>query len=1304
VERLEERFDLHEKVGEGATGTVVRATDRRTGQLVAVKILHPAGIERERLTREVEAIRRLQHAAIVSYVGHGETSQGVPYLAMEWIEGENLAERKDPTRIPDAAAVEIVAQAAEALAKAHAAGIVHRDIKPGNLLYLPGEPPRIKIVDFGLAIFAESAMLTRPGALVGTPNYMSPEQVRGSREVDGRADLYALGAVLFELLTGQPPFDGPTAVAILVKVVLEEPPRLSLLRSEPVAPGIEEAVYRAMRKRPEDRFQSGREMAQALRAALRGEGGGARRRRSRMSRVVAVLLASGGEDVAQIALDNGAAAETLQGGSVVAAFGLGQTRGDETVRAARTAMRIRARHPKARLALASGLAHVSEGTVTGEVVDVAAALLGRARPGEIRLDTESVGVLGERFELLPAGDDRVLGAERVTPAVRRVVGVATPTLGRDAELRALELVYERVEREKAARSALVVGPAGIGKSRLLAELLKGIGMRERPPSVLSCRGDPVRASAFAALSQALRRAIGMRDGDPPGAQRALLEARLSATLSGDELAHSRLFLSELVGLPEHGPAAEPGGALGAARANPGLLHRQIRAALAAMVRGEAADRPFVIVVEDLQWVDHDTIKTVGWLLQWAQAPLFVVGLTRPDAQQVGWAALGGSRGTLVELGPLSIDDMLELARLTLGDRMAELTQSGRFKPVDVGRTASGSGSGPRPKTAQRTGPGDRIDETRLRRVAARAGGNPLFLEEMVRALARGDRGRLPATVQAIVQAELDRLGHDAREAAKLASVFGMSFWDRALGDLAQALPELVEDEIVVPRKKSRFADAQEYGFRNAPMVEGAYALIDDSERARLHRHARRWLETAGEEDATVLAHHAAVAGDHGEAAALYERGSEAALDAGFFAVCVRFASKGLEHAADQTARARLHLLRARAQRRLGGGGTLDHDAALAAATLPRGSIEHAQAVWEIAATLRAQGRFAEALREVDTALAAPDAPAAAQVLLLAQRSYLQVEIGRVDEAIELADRACTIAEQQGRMHTEEHRKALSARAFALSHHGDLARALAAHEALVREAIESDDPLAVATGRANAGYVLTSLGRYKEAITTLEEAERVAASVDAVTVLGFVLENLGPPLARVGRIEEAIAKARRAIAIGEEHKEPRLVAAGYLSLATLLLERGNPTDGTEALKAAGRAQAAAEPFPSVRCEAHAVRARAFLAAGNAGAARTLVATAMQLLDDPGCAGVRADLVRLVEAEVALALGRDDDADHAIREAYRAVDARLGAIKTPRDREIVRRTVPEVRRILELYDERLGDRTGPQDTVTETVRGG
>ena len=1288
MERLEDRFDLHEKVGEGATGTVVRATDRRTGETVAVKILHQAGIERERLAREIAAIRRLQHPAIVKYVCDGETAGGIPFLAMEWVDGDNLAERKDPTRILDRDALEIVAQAADAVGRAHAAGIVHRDIKPGNLLYLADDPPRIKIVDFGLAIFAESALLTRPGALVGTPNYMAPEQVRGSREVDGRADLYALGAVLFELLTGQPPFEGPSAVAILVKVVLEEPPRLHLLRREPISAAIEEVVGRAMRKRPEDRFQSGREMAQALRAAMRGDGTAVRKRRSRVARVVAVLLASGGEGVEEIATDNGAVATTLQGGAVVATFGLGQTRGDEAVRAARTAMRIRAKNPRARLAIASGVAHVSEGTVTGEVVDVAAALLGRARSGEIRLDTESVGVLGERFELLPAGDDRVLGTERAVPAVRRVVGVATPTLGREAELRTLELVYDRVERERTPRAVLVVGAAGIGKSRLLAELLKGVGSRDKPPVVLSCRGDPVRASSFAALTQALRRSTGIQDGDPPATQRALLDARLGAVMTGDDLAHCKVFLGELAGLTETGK----NDALVTARANPGLMHRQVRAAMAALLKAESADRPFIIVVEDLQWVGHDTIKTVGWLAQWVEAPLFAIGLTRPEAQQVGWAALGGSRGTLLELGPLSVEQLEELARLTLGDRIGELTTGGGRR-----RTTSGVG---RSRTSQRTL--ERIDETRLRRVAARAGGNPLFLEEMVRALARGDRGRMPATVQAIVQAELDRLGHDAREAAKLASVFGLVFWDRALGDLADALPELVEDEIVVPRRRSRFADATEYAFRNVPTYEGAYGLIDDSERARLHRHARRWLEKAGEHDATVLAHHAALAGDHGHAAVLYERGAEASLDAGFFAVAVRFASKALEHASEPEIKARLHLIRARAQRRLGGGGTLDHDAALAAATLPRGSVEHAQAVWEISATLRAQGRFAEALREVDSALAATNLPPAGEVMLLAQRSTLQVDAGRIEEAIDLADRACTLAESAGRAHTEEHRRALSARAFALSHHGDLARALSAHEALVREAIESDDPLAVATGRANAGYVLSALGRFKEAITTLEEAERIARSIDARTVRGFIQENLAIPLARVGRLEDGIAKARQAIGIGEHSKEPRLTAAGYLSLATLLLERGNPGDGSEALKSAGRAQAAAEPFPAVRCEAHAIRAQAFLAAGNAGAARTLVATASQLMGDPGCAGVRAELVHLVEVEVALALGRDDDADHALREAYRAVDARLGAIKSPKDREAVRRTVPEVRRILELYDDRLGDSGGPVDTVTEFVR--
>ncbi|MBI2895871.1 MAG: AAA family ATPase, partial [Deltaproteobacteria bacterium] len=1162
VARLEDRFELHEKVGEGATGLVMRATDRVTGSKVAVKLLHHVGIESERVAREIEALLRVSHPAIVSYVCHGVDSGGRPFLAMEWIDGENLAERKTPERLPDAVALELVAQAAEAAGRAHEQGIVHRDIKPANLLFVPGDPPRIKIVDFGLAIFAEAALFTRPGSLVGTPNYMAPEQVRGSREVDGRADLYALGAVLFELATGLPPFDGESPVAILVKVVLEEPPRLRHHRPD-ISPAFEEVVARALRKKPEERYQTGREMAHALRAAIRGgEGGMTRRRRLGAQRVVAVLLASGGEGAVEVAVENGAIADRLQRGPVVATFGLGRTQGDEVVRAARTAMRIRARHAGARQAIASGLARVSGVTVTGEVIDAAVELLEKCRAGEILLDGESVGVLGERFELGPARAGRALGAERAVPAVRRVIGVATPTLGRDAEIAQLEETYDLVARERMPRGVLLVGPAGMGKSRLVAELLRRAAARGGPVTVLSCRGDPVRARSFAALSMALRRAIGLGDDEPVQASRALFRARLARSLDSDALEHASLFLGELCGLS--GEPVPPD--LDSARSNPGLFHRQIRAALGRLVAAEAAERPFVVVVEDLQWVDHDTVKTVGWLREWVRAPVLVVGLARPEAAQVGWTALGGTRSVRLDLGPLPIEVMEELARLTLGDR---------------------------------------VDATRKRRIAARAGGNPLFLEEMVRGIDRGEglKGKLPTTVQAIVQAELDRLGHDAREACQLASIFGTAFWDGALGELAAALPELVEDEIVLPRDQTRFAGCKEYVFRNEPMREGAYASIDSSERPKLHRHARRWLAKAGEGDPTVLAHHAAIAGDHADAAELYARAAEAGLDAGFFAVAVRFASNGLGHVqnAAPSMKARLHLIRARAQRRLGGGGTLDHDAAIAAATLPPGSVDHARAVWEIATTLRAQGRFAEAQREVEAALEAPGLPPAGQVLLLAQTSYVLGETGRTEEAIELADRACELAERRDLAGSEEHRRALSARALALSHHPDLSRALAAHEALVREAVDSDDPLAVAMGRSNMGYVLSLLGRYREAIVTLEEAERVARSIEARTVVGFVLDNLATPLARSGRTEEAIERARAAIEIGTEQNEPRLQAAAYLTLAGLLVERGGKDDVTEALKAAARAQAAAEPFPELACEASAVRARAFLTAGNVAAA-------------------------------------------------------------------------------------------------------
>src|ERR1700761_4999530 len=206
LDLVSDRFQVVRLAGAGGMGVVYRARDRLTGNAVALKVLRPAGGSEghdpdqvERFLREPRILSEVQHPAIVRYIAHGETERGEPYLAMEWLDGESLSARLGRGRLGVAESVDLVRRVAEALAVAHARGVVHRDLKPANLFLVGGEVARPKVLDFGVARrVVSSGVVTRSGALVGTPAYMAPEQARGERDVAPAADVFSLGCVLYE--------------------------------------------------------------------------------------------------------------------------------------------------------------------------------------------------------------------------------------------------------------------------------------------------------------------------------------------------------------------------------------------------------------------------------------------------------------------------------------------------------------------------------------------------------------------------------------------------------------------------------------------------------------------------------------------------------------------------------------------------------------------------------------------------------------------------------------------------------------------------------------------------------------------------------------------------------------------------------------------------------------------------------------------------------------------------------------------------------------------------------------------------
>jgi len=254
-ERVAGRFEILAEAARGGMGTVYRARDRRDHRLVALKVLQAEALASvERFEREAALLAELRHPNIVEYISHGATPDGLRYLVMEWVDGETLADRLAHDGLTTAQIVALAVQLCRSLAALHARGVVHRDIKPSNVMLVDGDATRVKLVDLGIARRADDAhRLTRTGMLIGTAGYVAPELVRGRPSaIDGRADLFALGCVLHECVTGVPAFSGSDPLAVCAKVLLHDPPPLrSFDRSLPVE--LEAVVAALLARRPDDR-------------------------------------------------------------------------------------------------------------------------------------------------------------------------------------------------------------------------------------------------------------------------------------------------------------------------------------------------------------------------------------------------------------------------------------------------------------------------------------------------------------------------------------------------------------------------------------------------------------------------------------------------------------------------------------------------------------------------------------------------------------------------------------------------------------------------------------------------------------------------------------------------------------------------------------------------------------------------------------------------------------------------------------------------------------------------------------------
>jgi tetratricopeptide (TPR) repeat protein len=1272
-EVIAERFELVELAFSGGIGEIWKARDAVSGATVALKTVKGARTAEERFTREAMALAKLSHPSIVRYLAHGASPSGQRWLVMEWLEGEDLATRLSRAPLDVDESLELCRRVSEGLAEAHRAGFVHRDIKPSNLFLVDGRIDRVRILDFGVArIVSGGRPVTRPGMVVGTPGYLAPEQARGERDVGPPADVFGLGCVLFECLTGKRAFEGDRPLALLAKVLFASVPRVAELRPD-VPAALDQLVNRMLARTPEDRPKHGLEVLSLLEVAMM--------RKTVLpppvserppaitaaeQRVLSVVVAGGEavkelgtlspEEVAEargrrreLADRAGARLENLADGSVVLTLSASGAATDQAVRAARAALELAKILPDRVIALATGLGVVAGRLPMGEVIERAVALLEAKEPG-VRVDDVTRGLLDARFEVEESGGAHALRAVReLALAPRTLLGRPTPCVGREKELGMLDAIADACFDEPRAQAVLLVGAPGVGKSRVEEELLRRVRDRDETVRVWLARGDPMRAgSPFGMVAQALKNALGIVESAPVALRREALE-RTVGRFVDDEEGKRRVarFIGELVGTHFDDDDVQ----LVAARGDPVLMGDQMRRAFEDLVGAVCRHHPLVLVLDDLQWGDLPTITLVDAALRnLADHPLLVLAVARPEVNDLYPKLFEGRELTQIRVGELSAK------------------ASARFVHEFFGNACP--------------------DEDVVARLVERSNGNPFFLEELIRAHAEGESGALPSTVLAMVQARLEAMEPEARRVLRAASVFGADFWgggvmalvgkERA-EDVGEWLRILSEREVVAARETSRFANETEHVFRHALFREAAYRMLTPEDRELGHRLAGAWLETAGEREAALLAEHYDLGAQPGRAAPWWRRAAEEAFEGNDFDTALTLAERARKTGAQGAELGRIRLMMAEIKRWRGDNEAAERFGREAMTLLPLGSPEWCRAASEVAGAIGRLGKRDAltllATSIVDTCMGG-NAPDEWALTAMARVAIYHYYVGDPETPIRLRERieaspGVFVPYTQAWLHMLRANEALF--------RGDLGAYLGEERAAKAAFEETGFARRVANESVNVGYAMLELGADQEAREVLSDAIEEADRLGLTDITLMAKHNFGRVLERLGELEEAAHIERACVDAFAARGDGRMEGGSQIYLASILVALGRLDDAEAATT---RALALLEDVATLHPYALAAHARVLLARGRVDEAVEAAERAHDAMQALGAVEEGEALIRLVHAEALLAGGRVDDARAALAEATRRVDERAARIADPALRESFVTRVPENARTVAL----------------------
>ena len=969
------KFQLIGKLGSGGMAQVYEAIHPQLNRRIAIKVIHNFLAEDStflaRFQREAQSVAALRHPHIVQVYDFDITPDNQSYMVMEFIDGRNLRDHlqilhDQGKHLPLDEAFTIVHQVGNALAYAHRQGMIHRDVKPANIMI--NQEGQAILTDFGLAKILAGSRHTDTGALVGTPAYMAPEQCQGELG-DGRADLYALGIILYELVTGRPPFIAETLLGLITQQV-NEPPPSPLTFNPTLPPWLEAIILKALAKNPADRYQS----VEALLAALDQPQPSAvlpppvptplaPTAPAAMQRKQATLLFSDivdsthmgqyldPEDVVEImngALRRLAAVIEQHGGHVLrfmgdglkAIFGAPVAREDDAERAVRAGLAIletaqayalevanrwRIDNFQVRVGINTGLVALGEGveganTAMGAAVNLAARMESAAPHGGLLISHHTFQHVRGIFDVQPLEPLQVKGVDEPVPVYRvmrakprafrlgrrGVEGIATPMVGREAELRQLQEAFETAVDEGERQMITIRAEAGVGKSRLLDEFITWLELR--PTSTYYFKGrarQEMQSQAYSLLRDLFASRFQIQESDRATEAQQKMEQGVAAALGTSEASRMKAhILGKLLGFD-----LDNSSYLAGVLQDSQELRDRALIYMADYFQALAAHFPVVILLEDIHWADDSSLDLLGRLaLAVDRQRLLIVGAARPDLWQrrPHWGEGQPWHGRC-DLRPLSKRD-------------------GRRQVTAILQKVSN------------------LPESLRDLVADKAEGNPYYAEELVRMLiedgiiltggdtwrvelARLTDWRVPPTLTGILQARLDSLSPLERTELQRASVVGRIFWDDTVARLDESgvgrqtetlyttFHTLRRREMIFQREPSAFAGTQEYIFKHALLREVTYESVLKRLRRVYHGLVAEWLMNRSgdrlEEYTGLIADHLEQAGRSAEAVPYLRRAGEQAQARFANAEAVVFLGRALALLPDTAVTERYELLLAR---------------------------------------------------------------------------------------------------------------------------------------------------------------------------------------------------------------------------------------------------------------------------------------------------------------------------------------------------------------------------------------------------------